>query len=151
MDSKRQLICSAVDARLRTILVSGGYNTDLGENVFEWRATPFEINGLPAMDWRDISEVDSNASTGRDGYHNHALTFQLRVLTAKGKTTANEIREILADIVKAVSVDQTWGGLAIRTDPVSNEMEVEEAERIIGGITVTLTITYQTKKWNPYT
>lgn len=151
MDSKRQLICSAVDARLKTILTSAGYNSDLGKNVFEWRPTPLEINELPAVNWRDISEGDSNASAGTIGYHNHTLTFELRVLTAKGKTTAKEIRAILADIIEAISIDQTWGGLAIRTDPVSNEMEVEEAEHIIGGTTVTFIITYQTKKWNPYT
>ena len=150
MDSKRQLICNKVDTRLKTILIANGYNTDLGKNVFEWRDNPIDESELPALGWRDVSEDDSNASTGTIGYHNHVLTMEFKVATAKGKTTAQEIRALLADVIKAVGVDQTWDGLAIRTDPVSNEMQVEEAETIIGGVTITLTITYQTKKWNPY-
>lgn len=150
-DSKRQLICNAFDARLKTILTTNGYNTDLGLNVFEWRDTPFELNELPAINWRDLLEDDSNATAGTIGYHNHGVTFELKVVTAKGSTTAKEVRAILADLIAAVAVDQTWDKLALRTDPVKNEMEVEEAERIVGGMTVTLNIIYQTKKWNPYT
>lgn len=150
MDSKRQLICQKIDARFKTILISNGYNTDLGKNVFEWRDNPIDENELPSLTWRDVSEDDSNASAGTIGYHNHVMTMELKVATAKGTTTAKEIRALLADIIKAVGVDQTWGRLATRTDPVSNEMQVEEVETIIGGVTITLNITYQTMKWNPY-
>lgn len=150
MDSKRQLICTRLDARLKTILIADGYNTDLGRNVFEWRDNPIDQSELPAVNWRDISEDDSNATAGTVGYHTHVITMELKIATAKGTTTAKEIRALLADIVKAVGVDQTWGRQAIRTDPMSNEMVIEEVEDIIGGLTVTLAITYQTIKWNPY-
>src|SRR3990170_6560821 len=40
-DSKRQQIVSALDTRLKTILTTGGYETNLGNNVKWWRQEPF--------------------------------------------------------------------------------------------------------------
>jgi hypothetical protein len=149
-DSKRQLICTAFDTGLKTILVANGYNTNLGAKVFEWRPVPLELTDLPGVIWRDISEDDSAATTGTIGYHNHDLKVELKVITASGSTTPAEIRKLLADVQQMIGVNPTWGGLALRTNPVSNETAVEQAEKIIGGITIIVVIQYQTKKWNPY-
>jgi hypothetical protein len=149
-DTKRQLICTALDTGLKTILVANGYNTNLGANVFEWRTAPFELTDLPGVIWRDISEDDSNATTGTIGYHNHDLKIELKISAASGSVTPAEIRKLLADVQRMIGVDPTWGKLALRTSPVSNEIDVEQAEKIIGGITIAIVITYQTKKWNPY-
>ncbi len=150
-DSKRQLVCTALDTRLKTILTASGYNTNLGLQVHEWRETPLDLSDLPACIWRDRSEDDGNATIGGTiGYQIHQLKMELSVFIS-GSTTPSQARQILADIQTAIGVDQTFGGLADRTDPLSNELEIAHEENEVGRLTVNITITYRTKKWNAYT
>lgn len=151
-DSMRQLILNAVDARLKTILTTATppYETNLGEHVFEWLPRVLEDSECPAVIWKDLDEVPSNLTIGKYGYHQHALRVELAIVDASAGSTPANLRKALADVTKAVGADTTWGGLAIRTDPVPNDMAVEQADRIAGAFRLTIQIDYQTQKWNPY-
>lgn len=149
--SLRQRILTALDTRLKTILIANGYETDLGQNVFEWRDTMVQQSELPALVWKDLNEDPSSATVGKTiGYHWHDLTVEMSILSSDGSSTPEQMRKCLADVTAAVGTDTTFGGLAIRTQPVPNEAAVEQADRIIGAFRLTINIHYQTKKWNPY-
>ena len=81
------------------------------------------------------------SEVGLDGDRHQSKAFQ-QVL--------NGMALLIADLQKAIGVDTTWGGLATRTNPISSSLVVDQEDKIIGGATVTFTIDYVTKKWDPY-
>ncbi len=147
-DSKRQDIIDALDTRLRTILTAGGYETDLGSNVFEWRATALQESELPGLIYRDIScePVENTASL----YQEFFLNIEVEIITVSGSTTASQIRKMIADVYKAIGTDDKWGGLALGTFSDGDEMNIEQAEKIIGGATVSFHVHFATVEWDPY-
>lgn len=147
MDSKRQQIIDAIDARLKTIKTVNGYETDAGNNVFEWRATPLQDSELPALLFRDTtSPVDDETYS----MHLHTLSVEI-TLVASGATSADIIRKMLADIQKAIGTDATWSGIAadtlLRTVDIGT---VEHAEFKYTGGAINIAIQYLTERWNAY-
>ncbi len=149
-DSKRQKIINAVDARLKTILVTGGFETDLGKNVFAWRSEPLQASELPGLIYRDVSQEvsDDEAAIGQ---HEYELTVEVEIIAQSGATTGSQLRKMIADVIKAIGVDITWGALAQRSNPVSDSINFEQAEKVIAGALVTFTIIYRTNQWDAYT
>jgi hypothetical protein len=146
-DSVRQDIIDAIDTRMKAILITGGYETNIGQNVFDWRAEPLEEDDLPALIYRDLSvetEVVSFATFV------HKMVFSIMVACASS-TPMTTIRKIIADIDKAVGVDHTWGGLALMTERISDESGVEINERKYAGCQIVFNVIFRTLAWNDYT
>jgi len=150
MDSIRQLIVNAVDTRLKGILTAAGYETNLGQHIFWWRTNDFSEDELPAANCRDTDCDDSNATIGVIGYHQHALKMEVDLIEADGASTPSSIRKLIADLQKAIGVDTTWGKLAERTNPINSPINIDQADKTIGSATVTFTIDFKTRKWDPY-
>ena len=122
MALKRDLIMQAVISRMQGILVSSGYYSDLGSNVFEWRPkivteggagyVPTEQEELPALHIRDT--FDQSSIRDLSGNEDHELTLELEI-AHEGGATGQEMRKQIQDIRKAISVDKTWGGLVRET------------------------------------
>jgi hypothetical protein len=149
-DSIRQQICTKVAARLATILTTAGYATNLGQHVYEWLPEVLEQSNTLGVVWKDIDESPSNLTTGGTlGYHYHDLKFEFTII-ASGSTAIANVRKALADVIKAIGVDQTWDKLADRTVPVPNEMAAEQADRIVAAFRLTVIVQYRTHKWDPY-
>ena len=55
MSSKRASILSAVKTRLQGILTTGGYATNLGQKVTDWKITSWGPDDVPGVTFRDIS------------------------------------------------------------------------------------------------
>lgn len=148
-DSRRQQIVDAVKTRFQAITVAGGYETNIGNNVFEWRDIPsvmVEENDMPCVLVRDPrTEITQRVSKVQD----HDLTIEAAVVTATA-TIPVQVRKMIADIYKAIGVDRTWGGKALDTLPVKDEMGVEHAGKRFGGATVTFTIRHRTLSYDPY-
>ena len=144
-DSKRQQIVSALDTRLKTILTTGGYETNLGNNVLWWRQTSF------ADTESGISCEDSEAAPEWLGAQCqlHKLTVGIKVVMPVG-TAAPEIRKAAADVVKAVATDLTFGGLI--EDCILGEMpmDVGQEATMHGGTIINLSVEYTTAPWDPY-
>jgi len=146
-DSIRQQIIDAVDTRLKTILVSNGYETDVGKYVDEWRAYPQELAKLPALVYRD-----SNAtSESTFGTHVHDLRVEIEV-TASGATAPKTIRKMAADVTKAVATDLTWGGLAedTRIEAQPQDIQIEQESKRIASTLLAFNVVYRTERFNPY-
>ena len=151
-DSIRQQIVTALDTRFKAILVANGYVTNLGEHIFEWRTTEVQEAELPALIWRDyaVSEAIPVTIMGASSLTEQAIDVELDIMAQDGPTTGATIRSLIADVQKAIGVDHTWGGLAIRTDDAGNETGRDQAGKITGSVTMRIRITYRTKLWNAY-
>ncbi|MCC7202446.1 MAG: hypothetical protein IT393_07295 [Nitrospirae bacterium] len=147
-DSKRQQIVNAIDGKLKTILVSNGYETSLGNNVYEYWDVALEESELPGVIWRDSSEICTPLISDMQ---DRLLTVSL-TLQAIGADAPKQLRKMIADIEKAIKTDLTWGGLAIDTDPVNmtEAFEIEHKEHLVGACRIEFTLKYRTGYLNPY-
>lgn len=148
-ESLRQQIINAVDVRLKTIKIANGYETDIGLNVNRWKAIPISSDKEYELIYRDVSE-DASAENAAIGKHEHTLHFEVEIITKAGSISDNQIRKMIADIEKSISAGETWGGLAQRTIPEGNEINILQSEKIIGGAIIRFAIIYRTNRWNPY-
>jgi len=145
-DTIRQQIITSVDARFKTVLVTNGYQTDVGANVFDWRAEALEEGDLPALIYRDTvcSTEISNISS-----YTHKMTVEIIAVVANDTPMAI-IRNIIADLDKAIGVDDRWGGLAVLTERTGDESGIEIDDKKYAGCRVTMVITFRTLGWNDY-
>jgi len=136
---KRQALIQEMLDRFGTISTSNSYRTNIGRNFQEW--TPlrklFETGNLPAG-----ILVDEVADTEKqnDPYDERFLTVKITILAK----TAKETRSALFDVIEAIGVDEQWNGLAIQTILVSDALEIDQEERIVLGMTLTLIIHIRT-------
>lgn len=148
-DSIRQQIIDAINTRLKTILKANGYETNLGQNVFEHRTTALGDSELPGINFKDVG-CDVSQEDIAIGQHGYELIMEAEITVKEGSTTAVQIRKMIADVIKATGVDPRWGGLAVSTSPVSDSLKFEQSEKIIAGALLTYSIMFRTNKFNPY-
>lgn len=144
-DSKRQIILNAIDTALKTIKIANGYETDLGNNIFEWREEPLQESELPAAIWRDTDEPVEFTI----GAHEHKLTVEIE-LYAVGPTSPTILRKLIADVVKLVGANLTWSGNAEDTKPQTEDIKTEKESRRIAGALVKFEVIYTTNRFDPY-
>lgn len=144
--SKRELIFAEVKARFASITQANGYRTDIGLKLTEWQRTPKEVDQLPGVDVRDEVE-ETVIETKASGVYERGLMITAIAETLEPDATASEARKCLADMIAAVGVDPTWGGLARRTLPVEDEVLVDEAGQRIGGARLMFRVEYSRKPW----
>ncbi len=144
-DSKRQQIVMAIDARFKTIKTVNGYETNAGNNVYEWRSSPMIESELPGLIYRDTQETEALSI----GYQVHTLTIEIEGYVV-GSAAPASLRKLIADVIKAIGTDPLWGGLAEDTRPVEETIQVEQEERRIAGARIKIEVDYRTGIFNPY-
>lgn len=142
---KRQKIRDAIKTRLQGITVAGGYYTNLGTKVTVWKTNPFAANKVDAIDIRDDPE-EQEVDAEDESLENRKLHVALKLIF-KAPTPSEIVVQGITDVEKAIKVDETWSGLAYRTIPDGNTMDVKQDEVTLGGATVNIIIEYQTEKF----
>ena len=112
-------------------------------NVFEWRTTPLELSEIPGIIYRDRTESRSPGM----GVSENVLSVEIEIYG----TSKAQIREILAQLERAVEMDPTWGGLALDSELYSNAMEVIQLANIFCASHIVMTVEYRTVRGDPYT
>ncbi|MCK7513857.1 MAG: hypothetical protein MZV70_64130 [Desulfobacterales bacterium] len=97
--------------RMQGIGTTGGYGTDAGANVTEWRTRPAAPSELLGIDIRDIS-VSQSDEPGAIGSFRWDMVLEVEVFAQAHPAT---IRSMIADVIKAIGADIFWGGLAVAT------------------------------------
>lgn len=143
---KRADILSAVKTRLQTIATSSGYITNLGRNVGLWRTVPLSDAELPFCNIRDTMEEVTDDSQG--GAVGRMVRRQVTVEFEIVSPDLTSIRNCQEDVEKAIGVDETFGGLATRTQPVSSELLANQERDAIAGVLLTVRIDYRTGRWS---
>lgn len=146
--SKRQQIVDKVKERLALVTTASGYQTDIGEKLTEWQLTAKDAGQLPGVDVRDGVEETVLPEGGKNSavYERH-LEFTVTAELAETTAGPANARKAEADIIKAVGVDPTWGGLARRTLPVTGEVVMDPEGQRIGGARVVFRVEYSRKPW----
>jgi len=139
---------TAVIARLETILTANGYETDAGTNVFEWRDAPLAETELPAVVVRDTDDAAELTA----GETNHEFTIELDIFAIGTATldAAEVSRKVVADVVKAMGVDFTFGGLTHNMIHLGESAIVDQESRKLLAITVEFALYYTTAHFDPY-
>ncbi|HEX8773258.1 MAG TPA: hypothetical protein VF735_06595 [Pyrinomonadaceae bacterium] len=144
--SRRQQIIDAMKTRFSAITTAGGYATNIGNQVHEWRTTEIPADGLPAQSLRD--PVDEVTLPDKDSLmHRHHLNVILDLVIQESAEQATEARKALADVVKAIGVDPTWGGLAARTLPRREQIMTDAQGNWLGGARMEFVVEYDTMGW----
>lgn len=139
----REQIVDAIADRFRQITTASGYNTDVGNSVYVWHHSPFSVDELPALNLRDESS-DIEALT--NSTERVRLTIRVDIVVSNSNPIPT-IRAILQDIRKAVAVDETWGGLALYTVMVGDEIDSVSAEDIIASAFAKFYVFYDVPRW----
>lgn len=149
--SIRQQIVEAVGARLQTITVNSGYQTDIGARATIWNVTPITSRELQGVDVRDITESHVDKITR---HTDHTLRIDAEVHAQRGTGTAAYVRNAIADITRAIGTDTHWTvdgiPLALSTKILKDEMIVDKTDKIVGGAQVQIEIEYRTARFNPF-
>jgi hypothetical protein len=142
-DSIRQQIIDAIDIRFKTILVTGGYKTNIGQHVFDWLDRDLADSELDALIYRDkhneITSESFDTCTNR-------LQAEIEIKT-KSATTAEQVRLMAEDVYAAIGTDESWGGLALGTDPSSDDIDIQQADKIMGSGKIVIFINYEKARW----
>ena len=149
MALKRSVIIDTkVKARLQTITVANGYHTNLGNNIYVWRATraqDYAEAELPAANIMDISDAVLNEEMAG------SLNVWDRELTVKIKLICKDIatyRSAVADVYKAFNTpDDTFDGNVITTSEQADETDVDEDEITLLGGEITIKALYRTNRY----
>ena len=145
-DTIRQRIVDAIDTRFKAIKKTGGYATDIGNHVFWWKESTLQVSDLPGMNCRDKSPEKELGC----GVEDNILPIEIEA-GVSGSTTPAELRKIVADINKAIGVDETWGDLAQTTDLKEDSISLTQNENKVGLVTLTMTIEYTLVRFDDYT
>ncbi len=69
---------------------------------------------------------------------------------AAGASTGSDARKLIADLTEAIQTDRKWGGVAYDTDPVGNDVMIEQENEKIAHVRFTFRIRYRTRSFDPY-
>ena len=95
-DSIRTDIIQALITRLELILVAGGYETNMGQNIKEWREPNLEESDLPGMVVKDVLDEVEEGIT-EVGSFLHTLTFECEIVAIESSVIPDIARKCLAD------------------------------------------------------
>jgi hypothetical protein len=147
--SQRTLIILALETRLKTIKTTAGFQTNIGNSVSVWKHGKYQPNELPALNVRyavDPDMIDSEGLRGPKNIWNRILPVEISA-AVKGSATIADIEKIISDVWKAIGVDDTFGALALTTNPTGDTINEDTAENIIVGAALTMNIEYRMNQY----
>jgi hypothetical protein len=160
MAVKRTQIIEAIVTRLQGInaaaVTAGTYHRAL-VTVEQYRSIPLQgeedqhgdqlATELPAAIVRDTTDEVVNVGLESSyAVSDHAMNVRIEVVAANDATLA-AVREHLADIYKAIGTDEKWSNYAQRTEPVRDEIVIDQADRRISGAIIDVRVFYRTQRW----
>ena len=146
-----QQIMDAITTRSGTILVINGYYTDLGRHVFVHLSRPListeHQDELPALVLRDVNDAVVQQWSGNPGQYDHHLSIEAEVVAAPGTLDMTVARQMAIDFWKMAGVDETWGGLAMRTYLDAAEPVLQKEEKVVEGVLIKFRVFYKTTRF----
>lgn len=138
---KRQTIMQRVGDRMSQIAIANGYQTEIGLDTFYWHDLPLEY-GKAGLVYRDVGE--EYAQIGRT--HEMVLHVEIEGLIF-GDFPGVEGNKALGDIIRAIGVDPTWGGLAYDSRLNKSATVTETSGQTAVRVLVEFDILYRNPLW----
>jgi hypothetical protein len=151
-DSKRQKIVDAIVARMETILVTNGYETDIGQTVEDWNIN-WQQEELPAVSVCDLpAQAADDSQNGKLDRTIWLMPVQVRIYADKDETPAN-VRKMVQDAQAAIRVDPQFKvanvPLVMESWPDTEGFMIpDDSFEIIGG-TLQFTVMFITRRFDP--
>lgn len=146
-DSKHQQIIDAIIATMQGITTAAGYETNLGDNVDDWKVN-WDDEEMPALSVCDITEDQQLVGDQPDARNQiNLLNVQFRIFVKNG-TRARALRKMKADVNKAIGSNTRWNKLAMWTKPKRSGMVIPDESFEIGGKAIEIQIAYMTGAFN---
>ena len=146
----RQTLIDAVVAALQEILTPS-YYTDAGLRVFQFRDPvnePLSLDELPCLTIRD---QQSTITALTAAVHEYSVTLEIAGHDSDQEDAPKKLRQLESDILKAVGVDPTFGGLACYFQPQSSELNTERKGKTVGTVRLSFELRYRTAAWDAET
>jgi len=144
-DSIRTKLVALLGQKLAEIQVANGYRSDLGLNVFLHRPTNLAEAELPGIIYRDVG--NERMEEGMIGAFRWRLLIELSVKAASAALSAAKARELIEDVYKAISTNNTWNGFASWTEQPSDELQIDQNDKTIAGVTINFAVVYDAPLW----
>jgi len=143
----RQNILTAYNNRLLTILTTGGYNTNLGQQIHYDLATPLNESQTPALRYK----IKDDIVDYRYGAEVHRLVIDNEI-SAVGSSADTTVESCIGDFMAALAADGTLGGVCQDiSNFVVNEAIIDHQGTFSVQVPVTVEIWFSTKINDPYT
>lgn len=146
-DTKRQKIVDAVIARMQLIRTANDYQTDVGARVDDWPVR-YDAAELPALGVLDLPDTVGKESIESKGAK-HRMRMQVRIFSSSA-TQSSVLRQMIGDVVAAIGVDLTWGGLAMDTEPASEGFIIPNEAMEVAGAAIEFVVVFNTATFDPY-
>ncbi len=130
------------DEAAAAVTTEGNYETNLGESVYEWQEAPLAEDAGPACSYKDTVTVRNYSS----GLWEHTMALELFLY---GNTPA-QVRQMIADVLKAIGTKPTWDGLAKWTRLVGEDTGADQKNRKVFISHLTFNVQYTTVYWSAY-
>lgn len=135
-------ILNAIAQRLAIITTSNGYQTNIGLKSSYWQDTDFEYGETGAVTFRDLEEEVKEVNQVQE----FLLHLEIEAVAYSENLLAVGCH-LQSDLIKAIGVDPTWGGSAIKTELKGTEKQIAtEGKRAIA-LTLKLDIQYRESRW----
>lgn len=149
MTKRGQIVAEVLNA-LQAISTDGGeFETNLGSVIEVWTGIPFKIeDGALVAELRDVREEQDERVSG---WHNRHLTMEVLVGTANGVDGIETIRSAIGDVEWCLGEYRKSGGAGLihTLQLQSNDVSVEQKDRIVAMGRVTFRVTYRTQSFSP--
>ena len=140
--ARRNQVVTAVVDRLKTVLVTDGYQTNLGNNVFRWRTTPLGPNEVPGCIVRDTSRRVTYEYS--DSARDYEMTVEVVGVALHGDAADANLDLVADDIFKAMlEGDRTLSGIVNDVTPDSDEKVFDQQAQRIGAVLVRFKVRYR--------
>ncbi len=144
----RQTLVDRILARFALVTVANGYLTNAGAKLREWQTTPLDESELTTLLVRDtVATVQPDPNGPNSSRHTWSQQIIVDAVLQESAQNAVEARKTISDINKAVRVDQTWGGLARRSDQVNEKIMLDKPGGRVAGVQVIFNVITSRRPW----
>jgi len=137
---KRQQIIDKLKEVLNQITTVNGYQTDIGQNVFDWRLEPLRREETPCIVIRDIESYVDDYNNAND----IRLELQFDIIMT---TTIEDLRKALADLKKCLGQNETLDGLVFYMQWKNDSFDADLEEDRILVASCRVSTLYRVNRW----
>ncbi len=144
-DSIRQQIVDAFETRLQVITTNTGYETNLGNNITQYRTEEWDEADLPGG---DITEGDETV-VASGTVHTFILSLSLEVKVS-GTASIADVRKVITDVTKAVGASKISSLIDTLTPTSTGAPEFDKKDKLFGSVEMNFEVIYRTGAFDPY-
>jgi len=142
--TKRGEIVAEIKNLLKNISQSNGYNTDIGQNIQEWRVSAVETILLPVVIIEDKEEIFSEENS-IIGKKDRILNISIKILA--DVDNIEDLRAMVEDVFVCLGANENLSGKVQDMDVNSVEIDVEQNKERLAMASISLSVKFMSERW----